>query len=96
MPLIFIFQSNRKWDKEIGKLSYPIYISHILVIDVFSFFISKIVPTENLDILGKSVSLDKISLGLSAVIFSIGLAILLNKFVGKPIETLRNRLRDVS
>lgn len=96
MPLTFIFQSNRKWDKWIGDLSYPIYISHILVITVSSFFISKIVPTENLVVMGKSVSLDKITLGLSAVIFSIGLSILLNKFVGKPIETLRNRFRVVN
>jgi peptidoglycan/LPS O-acetylase OafA/YrhL len=96
MPLTFIFQSNRKWDKWIGDLSYPIYISHKLVITVSSFFISKIVPTENLVVMGKSVSLDKIALGLSAVIFSICLAILLNKFVGKPIETLRNRFRVVN
>ena len=93
MPLTFIFQSNRKWDKWIGDLSYPIYISHVLVIYVSTFFISKIAPTENLIVMGKSVSLDKIAIGFSTVIFSIGLAILLNKVVGKPIESLRNRFR---
>jgi len=96
MPLAFIFQSNRKWDKWIGDLSYPIYISHMLVIYVSTFFISKIVPTENLIVMGKSVALDKIAIGFSAVIFSIGLAILLNKFVGKPIESLRNRFRTAN
>ena len=93
MPFTFIFQANRKWDKWIGDLSYPIYISHMLVIYVSIFFISKIAPTGNLIVMGKSVSFDKIAIGFSAVIFSIGLAILLNKFVGKPIESLRNRFR---
>jgi peptidoglycan/LPS O-acetylase OafA/YrhL len=98
MPLTFIFQSNRKWDKWIGDLSYPIYISHMLVIYVSSFFISKIVSTElgEFHVMGKSVSLDKIAIGFSAVIFSIGLAILLNKFVGEPIESLRNRFRTAN
>lgn len=96
MPLAFIFQTNRKWDKWIGDLSYPIYICHMLVINVSTFFISKIVPTENSIVMGKSVSLDKIAIGLSAVIFSISLAILLNKFIGKPIESLRNRFRFVN
>jgi peptidoglycan/LPS O-acetylase OafA/YrhL len=93
MPLAFIFQSNRKWDKWIGDLSYPIYISHMLVIYVATFFISEIVPTENRIVMGVSTSLDKIAIGLSAVIFSMGLAILLNKFVGTPTEQLRNKFR---
>jgi peptidoglycan/LPS O-acetylase OafA/YrhL len=93
MPLSFIFQSNRKWDKWIGDLSYPLYISHMLVLYISTFIISKIVPTKNLIIMGKSVLLDKIAIGFSTVIFSIGLAILLNKFIGKPIESLRNRFR---
>ena len=65
----------------------------MLVIYNYTFLIRKIVPTENIIVMGNTVSLHKIGIGFSTVIFSIGLAILLNKFVGKPIESLRNRLR---
>ena len=93
MSLAFIFQSNRKWDKWIGDLSYPIYISHMLVIYLSTFFIVKIVPADKVIFMGESVSLDKITIGLSTVIFSIGFAIILNKFLGRPIESLSNSFR---
>lgn len=31
-PFIFSFQSNYRWDRRVGELSYPIYISHMLVV----------------------------------------------------------------
>ena len=32
LPYLFKFQSKNRWDSRIGELSYPIYISHMLVI----------------------------------------------------------------
>ena len=80
MPLTFIFQSNREWDKWIGNLSYPIYVCHILVINVITVF-------------AKLIHFDKLLICISSVIFSIVFAIFLNKFVGNPIESLRNKFR---
>jgi hypothetical protein len=61
MPLSFIFISNRKWDKWIGDLSYPIYINHMLAIYVSTFIVSKIVPNENIIFISNTVSLHKIA-----------------------------------
>ncbi|HXD92254.1 MAG TPA: acyltransferase [Bacteroidia bacterium] len=32
IPILFNFLKNDKWDNKIGELSYPIYISHLLII----------------------------------------------------------------
>ena len=37
-PLLFIASRGRKWDSLIGELSYPIYLSHILVIESLSLY----------------------------------------------------------
>jgi peptidoglycan/LPS O-acetylase OafA/YrhL len=93
MPLTFIFQSSREWDKWIGNLSYPIYINHMFVIYVAKLLVGKISVADKLIIMGKFVSIDRLIIGFGATIFSIGLAIILNNFVGNPVESLRNRFR---
>lgn len=81
MPLAFVFQAKREWDKWIGDLSYPIYVCHILVIYVVTF------------VLAKLGIVDKILISGSAVVGSICFAIILNAFIGRPVESLRNRYR---
>ncbi len=82
MPLTFLFQSKRNWDKWIGNLSYPIYICHILVIYVTNFL------TEKLGI--KNIT----TISLIIVAASVCLSILLNTYIGNPTEALRNKLRN--
>ena len=94
LPLTFIFQENFKWDRWIGDLSYPIYISHMFVLYCLSFLAYKMLPYEKFVILGKSVPLDRMIVGIGTVILSIGLAILLNKFVSAPMELFRNKFRS--
>lgn len=81
MPLTFVFQSRREWDKWIGDLSYPIYICHMLIIYVITF------------VLGKLGIADKVFISISSVASSILFSIFLNIYVGSPIELLRNRFR---
>lgn len=83
MPLAFVFQTSRKWDRWIGDLSYPTYICHMLVI-----FIIK----SSINILGiKNES--SLILGVTVVSISILFSIFLNRCLGEPIELLRNRLK---
>ena len=96
MPLTFIFQSDRHWDKWIGDLSYPIYIGHMLIIYVSTFFVTQLVPAKKVSLWGRFLFLDQVTVGLSAVILSIIFAILLNNFVSYRIEPLRNKLRLTS
>lgn len=96
MPFTFIFQSNRKWDKWIGDLSYPIYICHMLVISVTTFVFGKIVIADSIIVMGEPVPIASLLVGISPVVFSICFAILLNKFIGSPVESLRNKFRAKS
>ena len=81
LPLTFIFQNDRKWDRWIGELSFPIYICHVLVIDLLSTGLAKF----DID--------NKISLGLIAVPVSIAFAVILNLFVSRPVELIRGKIR---
>ncbi|MBK8805448.1 MAG: acyltransferase [Bacteroidales bacterium] len=50
IPILFIFLKKTKWDIVVGELSYPIYLSHMLIIMVchglpFSFLQSSIMIT---------------------------------------------------
>ena len=84
MPLTFLFQSKRDWDKWVGDLSYPIYICHMLVIYVIGFIMGKL-GIEN-----------TITISLAAVAFSVCLSIALNTYIGKPVESLRSKLRSAN
>jgi len=75
IPFIFILTKKNKFDKYIGELSYPIYISHIFV---FTFISGVKLPMIG----GK---------GFTLSIASIVFAILLNELVAKRIEKIRQR-----
>ena len=83
MPLTFEFQSRRRWDKWIGDLSYPIYISHMLII---------FIVTLALGWLGIS---NKLFISAAVVVLTVGLSIMLSIFVGGPVESLRGRFRTI-
>ena len=84
MPLTFLFQSKRDWDKWVGDLSYPVYISHMLVIYVIGFVMGKL-GIEN-----------TIAISLAAVAFTICMSVALNAYIGKPVEALRNKFRKAN
>lgn len=73
LPIIFHHTKNIKIDRYIGELSYPIYISHIFVLNIITAF--KIpIPFGQ---------------GLTLSVFTILFSILLNEFVAKRIEKTR-------
>ncbi|MES2353805.1 MAG: acyltransferase [Pseudomonadota bacterium] len=82
LPLAFIFQNNHSLDKAIGELSYPIYIGHLLVIWVINYLSKKMAIT------------DAFILALANVLCSIVFAILLDRFVARKIERVRNRIKS--
>jgi peptidoglycan/LPS O-acetylase OafA/YrhL len=75
LPFIFYMSKNNKYDTYIGELSYPVYISHLFVLQLLT--ILKVVKIPNF--------------GLILTISSIAFSILLNEFVSKKIEVLRQR-----
>ena len=78
MSLPFIFSLTKKWkfDRYIGELSYPVYISHMLILSVCT----------NL-----KVSTLLGGLGVTTTIASILCAIVLNELVQKRIEKIRQK-----
>ena len=74
VPFIFILSKNWKIDRYIGDLSYPIYISHILIYTVLTFFDFSFFNKEK---------------GLSLALFTVLFSILLNRLVSDKIEKIR-------
>lgn len=74
VPFIFKFSRSSRVDFAIGELSYPIYICHMFVV-LFLGRMNGIVK-----VLGE---------GMTVVIASIVLAMVLNRFVARPMEKIR-------
>jgi peptidoglycan/LPS O-acetylase OafA/YrhL len=77
LPFIFKMSKSSKIDSAIGDLSYPIYISHTIIITILKGRLPGIVR-----ILGE---------GITVILITILFSILLNKFIAKPMEGLRQR-----
>jgi peptidoglycan/LPS O-acetylase OafA/YrhL len=75
LPFIFILTKKWKYDTYVGELSYPIYISHMLVLTGISFLK---IPVF-------------LGFGLSLTIMSVIFSILLNELVAKKIEKIRQK-----
>jgi peptidoglycan/LPS O-acetylase OafA/YrhL len=73
IPFIFNLFKNNKVDRFIGELSFPVYVSHFLIIDILTHF----------------TKLPHQFLGLSTTIISIIFSILILKFIINPINTFR-------
>jgi len=78
IALPFIFNASKSWKKDriIGELSYPMYISHILVLFLIQTFHFPIL---------------KNSLGLTLSILTVLFSVILNELISKKIEVLRQK-----
>ena len=83
LPLLFNFQLNNKWDALIGELSYPIYISHMLIITLVNFISKKIF----------NVHYEALTGALIVVICSIVFSLFLNITIGKIISKARRKVK---
>ncbi len=93
MPFFFVFQIKNDWDKRIGDLSYPIYISHLLIIYVITVLLAKFGAISELHMFGKSVPAGKLITSLGAIVLAVAFSIFLNRYIGGPVESIRNRFR---
>lgn len=84
IPLTFLYQNLFYFDRKIGELSYPIYISHVLVISLITPLCHNFFGYYN------PTRIAFICLGAS-----IGLAVLLQVFIGDPIELIRNKNKKI-
>lgn len=75
IPFVFDFSKSSKIDSRIGELSYPVYISHILVIASISPFLS--------------LAGGQKYKGEWAVIFTILVSYILVRLISDPIEKIR-------
>lgn len=82
LPFLFCFQCKYRWDRSIGELSYPIYIIHMPVMynvqSVLMYLEMKDTPLLEISI---------------TIAITIPLSYLLNKTVGRFIETLRTNVK---
>ncbi len=85
LPFLFHFQSTFRFDRKIGELSYPIYISHMLIMLPVGLLFDRGSGTQ--DHRGISETLVVLSLTLMV-------SLLLNRYVGDRIEGLRDRVRS--
>jgi peptidoglycan/LPS O-acetylase OafA/YrhL len=80
LPILFKISKNNKIDRYIGELSYPVYICHVLVIDMLS-----LVFKPNFLFFSYSCR------PLLAIILTIALSMLLNRFIADPVEKFRQQ-----
>ena len=78
MSVPFIFSLTKKWkfDRYIGELSYPVYISHLFIL----WFCNKLKISDSLG-----------GLGVTTAILSILFSIVLNEVVQKRVEKIRQK-----
>lgn len=82
LPLAFIYQMTSKIDKMVGELSYPMYISHMLIIWLVNSLLSM-----------GHLKLSVLVQTLINVILSCLFAYLLNKLISERIEVIRAKIR---
>ncbi|MEM7727542.1 MAG: acyltransferase [Cyanobacteria bacterium P01_A01_bin.45] len=75
LPFIFELSKLSKYDLKLGEFSYPIYISHLLIIDLISPFLS-------------SLKLQEYQ-GEFTILLTLILSHYLIKFISEPIEKIR-------
>lgn len=75
IPILFNITKENKFDREIGELSYPVYIGHLLIINILNLLLPH-----------NPKYLPLLAIGLS-IIF----ALCLNKYIANPIELYRQK-----
>lgn len=90
LPFLFFFQNKYKLDRNIGELSYPIYICHVFVLMVIDPISKAIIHPQIYSYWFSRLSAPRAVL---VVTTTIALSIILNQYVGRPVERLRRKLK---
>jgi len=76
IPFVFNLSKDWKWDRFIGEFSYPVYLSHYVVIGIMSFIFARYHWSQSW-------------LGEAALVATMAGSFLLLKFVSVPIDRIR-------
>lgn len=83
LPFLFHFQSQKRWDRKIGELSYPIYVSHTLMINVIDAFLNKF-----------NIEFKPLSSTIIVVITTIFVSFIINQAAEKFLEPIRSKVKE--
>jgi len=83
LPFLFSFQKDRVWDRKIGDLSYPIYISHMLVIWTVGYAMSEF-----------GFNYESISGSVTIVIATVIFSYLIKYSIGSVVENYRSKVKS--
>ena len=82
LPFIFLYSKNLVFDRKLGDLSYPIYISHVLINNI-----------ANSLIFTRFASIRSYS-AIIVFVLSIALSVIMLKLIQNPIEKYRQKRAD--
>ena len=83
LPHLFKFQSNYRWDRKIGELSYPIYISHMFVIWTVGYMLGKL-----------GIEYNTLIGSLIIVFITVIFSQIINLSIGKFFERFRTKIKE--
>ncbi|SHO65712.1 Peptidoglycan/LPS O-acetylase OafA/YrhL, contains acyltransferase and SGNH-hydrolase domains [Pseudoxanthobacter soli DSM 19599] len=83
LPFLFSFQVGNALDRKIGDLSYPVYISHMIVIAPARAALDALAP-------GLTVTL---VYPVTVAIVTLAISYVIEKYLGDPLEAIRSRIR---
>jgi len=83
LPFLFEFQAGREWDRRIGDLSYPVYITHLVLV----------APVTGLVYAVYSGAYAFEIAAVCVVVVTLLASLLINKFVGIRVELFRSKIR---
>ena len=82
LPSLATTQAHSKIDSKFGEMSYPVYVWHLLVLEVFAF------------VLGDHFStMPKYLVFAITTIATLAISVFTNRYFDKPIQTMRIALR---
>jgi peptidoglycan/LPS O-acetylase OafA/YrhL len=84
--IVILFAQSNEFDRKIGEFSYPIYISHVFIAQVYGF--------ANTGIVKNFAILNNVHVSLSAQVLLIVAASYFLLWITKPIEKIRNKNRS--
>ncbi|MEP7166999.1 MAG: acyltransferase [Candidatus Woesebacteria bacterium] len=79
LPFLFIFTNTHRWDRSLGELSYPAYISHYLILQILFYFRHETQAT-----ISQTTT-------LLCIVLTLLVSGLLVRFVSNPIDNFRQR-----
>lgn len=86
--VVVLFGQYSEFDRKFGELSYPIYISHVFIAQVYEFFSTGLVKKFSI------LENNQISLLLKVLLIVVSSYFLLQ--ITKPIEKIRDKNRNIN